>query len=101
MNTLLKERILAIRLAKQATAVYLMDLKLLATGNLVSIPSKRQSKSGKRWTQLERQKHSRSMLAPHNTHPRPFTRVQGQLDDRTTRLLAAHSSRQAAGWIRG
>ena len=101
MNALIKERILAVRLAKQAAAVHILELRELATGNPVNIPSKHKAKSGKRWTQLERQKYSRSMLAPSNTHPRPFTRLPGQLDDRTTRLLAAHSRRQAAGWIRG
>lgn len=67
----------------------------------VNAPSKRRAKSGKRWTQLERNKCSQSMLSPNNTHPHPFKRVMGQLDDRTVRLLRAHDMRLNAGWIRG
>ena len=101
MNTLLQERLLAVKLARQSQAVHILELRALATGTPVAVPSKRKAKSGKRWTQLERNKRSQSMLSPKNTHPAPFKRVMGQLDDRTLTLLAAHQRRLGAGWIRG
>ena len=101
MNALVQERIMAVRLARQASAVRIMEIRAESAGQLTPPPSKRKSKAGKRWTQLERQRRSQSMLAPSNTHPAPFKRVMGQLDDRTLTLLAAHQRRLRAGWIRG
>ena len=78
-------------------AVLIAQQRKMASLPSVNAPSKRRAKSGKRWTQLERNKRSQSMLSPKNTHPAPFKRVMGQLDDRTLRLLKAHSLRQNAG----
>lgn len=52
------------------------------------IISRRRAKAGKVVTRKMQQEHSRSMLAPHNTHPRPFKPLAGQLDERSARLLA-------------
>ena len=82
-------------------AVLIAQQRKMASLPSVNAPSKRRAKQGKRWTQLERNKCSQSMLSPKNTHPAPFKRVMGQLDDRTLTLLAAHQRRLGAGWIRG
>lgn len=50
--------------------------------------SRRRAKAGKVVARKMRQEYSRSMLAPHNTHPRPFKPLQGQLDSRSARLLS-------------
>ena len=71
-----------------------------AVKSVTRIVSKQRAKAGKVAARKIKQSSSKSMMNM-GSHPRPFHRVQGQLDERTRRLFAAHDRRQAAGWIRG
>lgn len=100
MNTILQERLAAVRLFKQARAVACLETIEAGRGKLNPVPTRRRAKEARKsFVRNARESQAGSMLnmarpAGHKTLPR-FP------SERERVLFKAHISRREAGWIRG
>lgn len=99
MNVILKERLLAVKLARQAAGIDAARRAELLSLDGRPVPTRRQAKRMKKsFRAINRHRQRESVMNMGNV---PGLRPIVPMGKDTKKLFAAHERRKEAGWIRG